>query len=207
VRPSLLAKQAGMLKSQSRLESHGDPVNGELVMEKKRRKKTGGRVPGSKNRNTLIGKNVSETLKNWLGFDDESVQRTGMIDGKGYGGRLKLEAMWNKDRPIDPQFVALGKFLFAYGYGLPGKATERKEERPPMVFATTHGYQSWDPRAPGAAEMNARSQRMIEAKSEELKVAALEAKGEVIEKIADAEVPETLESVDPDAFGGGGSRR
>jgi hypothetical protein len=26
-------------------------------------------VPGSKNRNTLIGKNVSETLNNWLGFD------------------------------------------------------------------------------------------------------------------------------------------
>ena len=25
--------------------------------------------------------NISETLKNWLGFDDESVQRTGQIDG------------------------------------------------------------------------------------------------------------------------------
>ena len=40
---------------------------------------------------------------------------------KGYGGRLKLEAMWNKGRPIDPQFVALGKFLFSYAYGNPGK--------------------------------------------------------------------------------------
>ena len=78
-----------------------------------------------------------------------------------------------------------------------------------MVFATTHGYQSWDPRAPGAAEMNARSQRMIEAKAEEIKLRALEAKGEVIEveKTVDPEAPETLESVDPDAFGGGGSRR
>ncbi|SRR6266478_2303453 len=180
-----------------------------VMSEKKPRKKTGGRVPGSKNKRTLIGKDVSETLKNWLGFDDESVQRTGMIDGKGYAGRLKLEAMWDDRRPVDPQYVALAKFLFSYAYGTPGKATEGKVEREPMVFATTHGYQSWDPRAPGAAEMNARSQRMIEAKAEEIKLRALEAKGEVIEveKTVDPEAPETLESVDPDAFGGGGSRR
>ena len=190
----------------------------ETVMSEKRRKKTGGRVPGSKNRNTLIGKSVAETLKNWLGFDDESVQRTGMIDGKGYGGRLKLEAMWNKDRPIDPQFVALGKFLFSYGYGLPGKATERKEERPSLVFATTHGYQSWDPRAPGAAEMNARSQRMIEDKQADLVLQAetRAAEAVVIDVKAtaaeDDAAVETLEAVvpppeDPSAFGGGGRGR
>jgi hypothetical protein len=85
------------------------------------RKKTGGRKPGSLNRKTIIGKNVQETLKNWLGFDDESVARTGKIDGKGYGGRLKLEAMWNQGRPVDPKFLALAKFLFSYGYGIPGR--------------------------------------------------------------------------------------
>jgi hypothetical protein len=178
-------------------------------MEKKPRKKTGGRVPGSKNKRTLIGKDVAETLKNWLGFDNESVQRTGMVDGDGYRGRLALKAMWDDQRPVDPQYVALAKFLFGYAYGLPGKAVERKEQREQLIFATTHGYVPWDSRAPEAARLNARSERMITAKSEELALQAIEAKGEVIEveKTADTEVPETLESVDPDAFGGGRNRR
>jgi hypothetical protein len=141
-----------------------------------------------------------------------------MIDGKGYAGRLKLEAMWDDRRPVDPQYVALAKFLFSYAYGTPGKATEGKVEREPMIFATTHGYQSWDPRAPGAAEMNARSQRMIEAKAEEIRIQALEAKGEAV--VIDAKATaaeddaavETLEAVvpppeDPSAFGGGGRGR
>src|SRR3979411_2768432 len=112
-------------------------------MEKKPRKKTGGRVPGSKNKRTLIGKDVAETLKNWLGFDNESVQRTGMVDGDGYRGRLALKAMWDDQRPVDPHYVAPAKFLFGYAYGLPGKAVERKEQREQLIFATTHGYVPW----------------------------------------------------------------
>ena len=34
--------------------------NGDLVMEKKPRKKTGGRKPGSLNKNTLLGKGIAE---------------------------------------------------------------------------------------------------------------------------------------------------
>jgi hypothetical protein len=117
------------------------------------------------------------------------------------------------------EFHNLSKLALGYAIGLPGKATERKVERAPMVFATTHGYQSWDPRAPGAAEMNARSQRMVEAKAEEIKVQAEAREAEkavVIEAKADHETDleadlEALESVtpppeDPGAHGGGRGR-
>jgi hypothetical protein len=173
--------------------------------KKPRRKKTGGRKPGSLNRKTIIGKNISDTLKAWIGLDDESVARTGMIDGEGYRGRLALREMWNDQRPVDPQFVALAKFLFSYAYGLPTKVVEHKEQRLQLTFATTHGYLPYDSRAPAAIEMNKRSAALNAAKDQEL-LQALEAKGEVIEveKTADTEV---LESVDPDAFGGGGSKR
>src|SRR6266478_1950666 len=125
--------------------------------QKKPRKKTGGRKPGSLNRKTIVGKSVSETLKNWLGFDDESVERTGRLDANGYRGRLALKAMWDDERTVDPRYLALAKFLFSYAYGLPGKATERKEHRDPLVFASTSGYVNWDPRHPAAAAMDARS--------------------------------------------------
>jgi len=175
-------------------------------MEKKPRKKTGGRVPGSKNRNTLIGKNVSETLKNWLGFDDESVQRTGQIDGDGYRGRLALKAMWNDERPIDPQYIALARFLFSYAYGQPGKMPVEGVHRPTLIFASTSGQVPWSDHAPGAAEMNARSQRMIEAK-QVLEAAkpdeAIEAKA-AVEDDAAAEVLEAVVPPPEDrrAFGG-----
>src|SRR5260370_26921492 len=112
------------------------------------------------------------------------------------------------------EFHNLSKLALGYAIGLPTKTVERKEQREPMIFATTHGYQNWDPRAPGAAEMNARSQRMIEAKAEEIKVQAetREAEAVVIDVKAAAEddVPtEILESVhlpeDPGAHGGGGA--
>jgi len=174
--------------------------------EQKPRKKRGGRVAGVPNKRTLIGKSVSETLSNWLGFDDAAVERTGMIDGKGYGGRLKLEAMWNKGRPIDPQFVALGKFLFSYAYGNPGKMVmESKQQRPPVIFL---GSKPWDPENPNNKAMDARSARMIEAKDAEEKLRALEAKQpEIIDvESAKADEGETLERVieppppDPSAF-------
>ena len=95
------------------------------------------------------------------------------------------------------------------GYGQPKHAmVSGDKQQNPLIFATLHGYLPYDSRAPQAIEINKRSGALNAAKDEELKQ-AIEAKGEVIEveKTADTEVPETLESVDPDAFGGGGSRR
>jgi hypothetical protein len=115
---------------------------------------------------------------------------------------------------VDPQYVALAKFLFGYAYGLPGKAVERKEQRAQLVFASTSGHVPWSPLAPGAAEMNARSEAMNAAKEHEIKLLALEAKGEapvVIDvKQADTEPDaEVLEAVvpppePPEAHGRGG---
>jgi hypothetical protein len=119
--------------------------------------------------------------------------------------------MWNDQRPIEPQFIALAKFLFGYAYGLPGKAVERKEQREQLVFATLHSYLPFDSRVDPGRET---SQRMIKAKSEELALAALEAKGEppvTIDAKAtaaedDAEVLEVVvpppAPEDPRAFGG-----
>ncbi len=114
--------------------------------EKKPRKKTGGRMAGVPNKRTLIGRSVSETLKNWLGFDDDSVARTGMIDGKGYAGREKLRAMFDDQRPVDPQYVALCKFLFSYAYGTPAKHVIDKVQKDPLIFVAQHGYLPWDAR-------------------------------------------------------------
>jgi hypothetical protein len=195
-------------------------VNGDLVMDEKkpRRKKTGGRKPGSLNRKTIIGKDIAETLRNWLGFDNESVERTGMIDGDGYRGRLALKAMWDDQRPVDPQYVALAKFLFGYAYGTPGKHQQEGVQRETLIFSTSHGYLPWDARAPAAAALNARSVLMIEGKAEEI---ALQAEARAAEAAApkddakkgDTEIDgEVLELVvpppeSPDAFGGGGRGR
>jgi hypothetical protein len=117
--------------------------------------------------------------------------------------RTKLE------HALDPtEFHNLSKLALGYAIGLPGKATESKGQRPTLVFASSSGEFPWGPNAPGAAAMNARSQRMIEAKAEEIKVQAETREAEVIEieKTADTEV-ETLESVNPDAFNPGGGKR
>jgi hypothetical protein len=183
-------------------------------MDKKPRKKTGGRVPGSKNKRTLIGKDVAETLKNWLGFDNESVERTGMIDGDGYRGRLALKAMWDDQRPVDPQYVALAKFLFGYAYGTPGKHQQEGVQRQTLIFSSTHGYLPYDSRAPAALELDARSRQLNLAKEQDLRQALEAAKpDEVVIDVPKAdEVGEALELVipppeSPDAFGGGGRGR
>jgi hypothetical protein len=112
------------------------------------------------------------------------------------------------------------RHVMLMGYGQPKHSMiSGDQQRQTVIFATTHGYQSWDPRAPGAAEMNARSQRMIEAKAEEIKVQAEAREAEkavVIEAKADHETDleadlEALESVtpppeDPGAHGGGRGR-
>jgi hypothetical protein len=98
--------------------------------------------------------------------------------------------------------------------GTPGKHQEAVEQRNPFIFATLHGYLPWDARAPAAAEMNARSVRMIEGRAEEIKVQAearaVEAAEKVIEAKADHDTDlEALESVSepPETFGGGGRGR
>jgi hypothetical protein len=137
---------------------------------------------------------VSETLKNWLGFDDESVQRAGMLDSDGYRGRLALRAMWDDRRPVDPQYVALAKFLFSYAYGLPTKVVEHKEQRAQLVFASTSGHVPWSPLAPGAAEMNARSERINLAKAEML---ALESAEKVVIDVPKGDTELDAETLEP----------
>jgi hypothetical protein len=123
------------------------------------------------------------------------------------------------DDAIDPtEFHNLSRLALGYAIGLPTKATERKVERETLIFATTHGYLPWDGRAPAAAAMNARSQRMIEGKAEDI---TLQAEARVVEAAApkddvkkgDTEIDaEVLEVVvpppeDPGAHGGGGRGR
>jgi hypothetical protein len=107
------------------------------------------------------------------------------------------------------EFRFWSTIALSYRFGVPGKMAEEVGQRPTVIFASTSSYLPFDSRAPGAAEMNARSAAMNAAKEQELRMQALEAKGEVIEveKTADTEVPETLESVDPDAFNPGGGKR
>jgi hypothetical protein len=60
------------------------------------------------------------------------------------------------------------RHVMLMGYGQPKHSMiSGDQQRQTVIFATTHGYQSWDPRAPGAAEMNARSQRMIEGRGDQ----------------------------------------
>ncbi len=109
------------------------------------------------------------------------------------------------------EFRFWSTIALSYRFGVPGKMAEEGVQREPMVFATTHGYLNFDSRAPGAAEMNARSERMILAKSAEiaLQAEAREAeKAVVIEAKVDHETDlEPLESVNPDAFNPGGGKR
>lgn len=78
-------------------------------MDKPKRKR-GGRARGSKNKSTLIGKNIQETLRNWIGLDDASVVRTGMIAALGRAGGSAPGARGRHDqgegettsRPPDP---------------------------------------------------------------------------------------------------------
>ena len=100
-----------------------------------------GRPKGRLNNRTLIGKSVAETLKNMLGFDDESVQRTGQIDREGYGARLRLAKMLRGERDVDPAFIGALKFTFAYAFGSPRRMeadTEAAMARR-LAFITARG--------------------------------------------------------------------
>ncbi len=77
-----------------------------------------------------------------------------------------------------PVHHALCKFLFSYAYGTPTKHVIDKVQKPPVVFATVHGYLPWDSRVdPG----HQRSLDLIARKEAEEKLRALEAgKPEVV---------------------------
>jgi hypothetical protein len=168
------------------------------IIEMARGKKTGGRKPGSLNRNTMIGKSVSETFRNWLGFDDEAVARTGVISQEGYRARTRLKEMIDGDRTPDPAWTNLLKVVMSYGYGVPGKMADSTQKRQSLVFVTTSGLYPWDERMDNLKPV---TDRMIAEKEAEARL-QLEAgkKPETIEAAADkadSEVPESLEVVDP----------
>jgi hypothetical protein len=169
-------------------------VNGEIVMSEKR-KKTGGRRPGSKNKATLIGKSVSETLSNWIGLDDAAVERTKMINGPGYRGRLKLKAMWDGERPVDPSYVVLAKFLFAYGFGTPRRMEQPVSTRRSIAFITRNGL-PWESDPMWREEKEMLEAQKAERLTEQL---AREAQAEdaiVVKKVDSAtDAGETLEAV------------
>jgi len=161
-----------------------------------KRKKTGGRRPGSRNRSTLIGKNVSETFRNWLGFDDEAVARTGQIDREGYRARTRLREMIDGKRTPDPAWTNLLKVVMSYAFGTPGKFQPESKQRESLVFLTTNGMVPWDPRADSMSEITS---RMLAQKAEEekLQLEASKKPAEPIEADRDEAPVETLELVEP----------
>jgi hypothetical protein len=172
-------------------------VNGEVEMARGR--KTGGRKPGSLNKSTLIGKSVQETFRNWLGFDDESVARTGIISQEGYRARTRLKEMIDGDRTPDPAWTNLLKVVMSYGYGVPGKMADSTKKRESLVFVSTSGLLPWDERMDNMKPM---TDRMIAQKAEEekLQLEAAKKPAEPIEAAADndSEAPvEALELVEP----------
>jgi hypothetical protein len=110
------------------------------------------------------------------------------------------------------------RHIMVMGHGQPKHAmVSGDQQRDQLLFITTHGYVPWDARAPAALELNARSQRLIEGKAEEIKLQAEARAAEAAEKVIEAKATveddpaaEVLESVSPDdpgAHGGGGRGR
>jgi len=162
------------------------------------------------NRSTLIGKNVSETFRNWLGFDDEAVARTGMIDREGYRARTRLREMIDGERTPGPAWTNLLKVVMSYAFGTPGKMQADGTKRESLVFVTTSGLLPWDERMDN---MKSQTDAMLAGKDQEEGL-ALEAakKPETIEaKDNDTDVTDVLEVVtplpSPEDFGAGRSRR
>lgn len=175
---------------------------------------TGGRKPGSKNKSTLLGKGIAEVFRNMLGFDDEAVERTGIINGRGVSARKRIIDTLHGRRPVtNAEHRALVAMMLPYAYGLPNKMPLAGGPNRTLIFAMTHGYQPW---APEVDPLRERAAAMIQAKAEREQLLALEGgTPTVIEatKAAPNEPEgETLESVseppdNPSAFGGGGRGR
>lgn len=123
-----------------------------------------GRPPGGLNKRTLLGKSVSETISNMLGFDEAAVERTKMINGKGYAGRLKFEQMINGERPPHPEWLATLKVALSYAYGLPGRmVTDKGPQRPSVLFVALDNQKPWE----GENRMDRKSIAMNAAKEQE----------------------------------------
>jgi hypothetical protein len=75
------------------------------IIEMAKGRKTGGRRPGSLNRNTLVGKNVSEIFKHMMGIDDAAVERTGQINREGYRFRCRWQEILDGERSPDPAYT------------------------------------------------------------------------------------------------------
>jgi hypothetical protein len=174
-------------------------------MEKKRKKKTGGRRPGSLNKRTLLGKGITEVFRNMLGFDDAAVERTGIINGKGVLARERIIDTLHGRRPAtNAEHRALVSIMLPYAYGLPNKMPLEGGRTSTLNFTMVHGYAAWDPRVDPLRE---RAAAMVKAKEEREQMLALErGKRDAIEVQGEAveDEGETLESVSapesPDAF-------
>jgi hypothetical protein len=157
----------------------------------------GGRAPGQKNRNTLIGKNVQDTFRNFLGLDDEAVVRTGRIDRVGYGARVRLQQMFDGIRTPDPAYTNLMKLGLAYAYGTARRMEPPVSTRKSIAFIGRNGL----PWSPENDPMRDQERAALEAqKAERLtERQAREAQAEdaiVVKKVDSAtDAGETLEAV------------
>ena len=165
-------------------------------------RKTGGRRPGSLNRNALVGKGASEIFKHMMGIDDAAVERTGRIDGKGYGFRLRWQEILDGRRTPDFAYTQRREALVGLRRGEPRQLQETGKQRESLAFLTTNGLLPWDPRADSMKDI---IDRMQAEKSAEEKLKSIEAKAEPVaaDKDGDTEIQEGLELVQepPENFG------
>jgi len=159
----------------------------------------GGRAIGQKNKvqNPAVKKSISELFKNMMGLDDEAVERTGRIDGKGYGFRLRWKEILDGKRTPDPAYTNAVKLSLSYAVGTPGKMQDTTKPRESLIFL---GLKPWEIRG----ELDVVTDKMIAEKAAEDKLKVLDAAKrpaepiDVTDKNDDSEAPvETLELVEP----------
>jgi hypothetical protein len=162
----------------------------------------GGRAIGQKN------KVKTETKQSMAEFFES-------LTSSNYRWRTRVKRILDAERGVTEQdFHKWSLLALDRSLGTPGKHQVAGEQRLQLAFLTSHGYLPWDARAPAAAALNARSQRMIEGKAEEIVIQAEARASEAAEKaVVDAPKGdpegEVLESVSepPETFGGGGRGR
>jgi hypothetical protein len=179
----------------------------ETIMDEKAKPKPrkgtvgGGRAIGQKN------KVKTETKQSMAEFFES-------LTSSNYRWRTRVKKILDAERGVTEQdFHKWSLLALDRSLGTPGKHQEAAQYRELLVFSSPTGYAPYDSRHPAALEMDRRSRQMNLAKEEELRMRALEAAKPADEVIIDVKKGDTeadlepLESVNPDAFGGGGSRR
>jgi hypothetical protein len=122
-----------------------------------------GRAPGQKNLS------IGETKREIKAFFQELT-----IDSMHWRKNVKMHI---EQAPDPREFRFWSTIALSYRFGVPGKMAAEGVDKNPLIFATLNGYLPYDDRVdPGAA----RSRQLNAAKAEELKLQALEAKGEAI---------------------------